>query len=69
MTQFDRMKALFDEFGVKHDVVEADADEAERTGYAKSIVTDPESPHGYWGFQASFSFDAEGKFVTWGVWE
>ncbi|MFL6141653.1 MAG: hypothetical protein ACJ72N_07260 [Labedaea sp.] len=67
-TQFDRLKDLFDEFGVKYEVLTDEArsqfDFQVKPG-EKWLMTD--AGKGYSGFYAIYAFNADGRFLGYSV--
>ena len=58
-TQFERLRALFDEMNVKYTVSERDA----------LTVIETDNGIGYNSFFSEYHFNSEGVCVAYGVWE
>ena len=74
MTDYDKLKQLFDEFGVEYDVIkDAKRLTADETAYepCKTIRTNEggKKVTGYFDFFTLFDFDLDGKFIEMGAWE
>ena len=63
MTDFEKLKALFDEFGIWQ--VESEEEKYK----AITLNTKETKVVGYKCFFAEFKFDTDGKFIEVGIWE
>ena len=75
MTDFEKVKALFDELGIEHsDRLSWESDER-RAKIAESgdrfiiLQEGNRKISGYCGFWCQFVFDAHGKLIEVGIWE
>lgn len=84
MTQLERLKELFDEFGIKYDCeVRPAAGKIPGAAYPWSETTTPDDRgewetdiqlettegDGYGGYYSEFRFNADGSFKYYAVWE